>query len=48
MKKANKIDAKYVLILGEDEMKNNKISIKNFEDGSQEILTIDEVIERIK
>ena len=48
MKKANKIDAKYVLILGEDEMKNNKISIKNFENGSQEILTIDEVIERIK
>ena len=48
MKKANKIDAKYVLILGEDEMKNDKISIKNFEDGSQEILTIDEVIERIK
>ncbi|CAM3389757.1 histidine--tRNA ligase [Pseudostreptobacillus hongkongensis] len=48
MKKANKIDAKYVLILGEDEMKNNKLSIKNFEDGSQEILTIDEVIERIK
>ena len=48
MKKANKIDAKYVLILGEDEMKNNQISIQNFEDGSQEILTIDEVIERIK
>lgn len=35
MKKANKLNADIVLILGENEQKNREISIKNFKDGQQ-------------
>ena len=35
MKKANRTNAKFALILGEDEMKENKISIKNMTTGEQ-------------
>ena len=35
MKKANRSNAKFALILGEDEMKENKISIKNMTTGEQ-------------
>lgn len=48
MKKASKINAKYVLILGEDEKNSNKVSLKNFIDGTQITLTLEEILERIK
>lgn len=48
MKKANKIGAKKVLILGEDEMKEGKVTLKDFENGNQENITLEEVLERIK
>ena len=38
MRKANKMGAKYVLILGEDEQKNETVSIKNMTTGKSEII----------
>ena len=37
LEKASKI-AKYAFILGEDEIKNNQVSIKNLEEGKQIIV----------
>lgn len=48
MKKANKINAEYVLILGEDEQKENAVTLKKFSTGEQEKYSLDEVIKIIK
>ena len=48
MKKANKINAEYVLILGEDEQKENIVTLKKFSTGEQEKYSLDEVIEIVK
>ena len=48
MKKANKINAEYVLILGEDEQKENVVTLKRFSTGEQEKYSLDEVIEIVK
>ena len=48
MKKANKINAEYVLILGEDEQKENVVTLKKFSTGEQEKHSLDEVIEIVK
>lgn len=46
MKYANKINAKYVILIGEDEIKENVISLKDMLTGEQEKLTIEELLER--
>lgn len=48
MKKANKIGASHVIILGIDEKNENLITLKDFVSGSQEKIDIDTVIERLK
>ena len=48
MKKANKINAEYVLILGEDEQKENVVTLKKFSTGEQEKYSLDEVIKIVK
>ena len=48
MKKANKINAEYVLILGEDEQKENAVTLKKFSTGEQEKYSLNEVIEIVK
>ena len=48
MKKANKINAEYVLILGEDEQKENVVTLKKFSTGEQEKYSLNEVIEIVK
>lgn len=45
MKKANQNDSKLVLILGEDEVKNNEINVKNFENSSEEKIKLDNLFE---
>ena len=42
--KAGKI-AKFALILGEDEIKNNEISVKNLETGEQKKLKLKDFVE---
>lgn len=43
MKKANKLNAARVLILGEDEYKNSSVSIKDFETGLQKTVKLNEL-----
>lgn len=44
MKYANKRGFAYVLLPGDDERNNNKISVKNFATGEQKLMSIDECI----
>lgn len=46
MKYANKINAKYVILIGEDEIKENVISLKDMVTGEQEKLTIEDLLEK--
>lgn len=47
-KYANRIQVPYVGIIGEEEEQENKISLKNMQTGEQELLTIEEFIQKIK
>ena len=48
MKYANKIGCKYIIIIGEDEVKNNIVTLKNMVDGNQLEINIDEINSIIK
>lgn len=48
MKYANRLSIPYVAIIGSDEVNQNKVMLKNMETGEQNLLSISEVIERIK
>ncbi len=48
MKEANKRQIKYVIIVGEDEIKANKYTLKNMQTSDQESLTIQEIAQKIK
>lgn len=41
LKYANKINAKYVIVLGDDEISSNECKLKNMSDGSEKIVKID-------
>ncbi len=47
-KYANNLNVKYVFIIGEDEIKNNVVALKNMETGEQQTLKIEEAISLIK
>ena len=47
MKQAAKSGAKFALIIGEDEVKNSTVTIKNLETSTQETISISEVEEKI-
>ena len=38
----------YVIVLGEEEIKTRKYSLKNMHSGDQEEVTFDELVERFK
>ena len=44
---ANRERIKKVIILGEDELKENSVMVKNMETGNQEKILIDKLIDRI-
>lgn len=48
MKKADKIGAKYALIIGEDEMKNGKYILKDFTNREQVEVALEEIKGRLK
>ncbi|MBI5875259.1 MAG: histidine--tRNA ligase, partial [Deltaproteobacteria bacterium] len=48
MKRADKLGARYVLILGENELASGSIVIKNMQSGEQEKVALDEVEERLR
>ena len=45
---ANRKGIQYVVLAWEDEMSQNKYSLKNMESGEQELLTADEILEKLK
>ena len=47
MKKAGKLNLKYVIIMGEEEKAEKAVVLKNFETGAQEKVSIETAIERI-
>jgi histidyl-tRNA synthetase len=48
MKYANDIQVKYVAIVGENEMENEIIQLKNMETGEQEEVSVEELIMKIR
>ena len=48
MKRADKLGAKFVLILGENELASSNIIIKNMENGEQEQVALDRVEDKTK
>ena len=48
MQYANRLGIPYVVIIGEDEVKNNVYAFKNMSTGVQEILTYTQLVERLK
>ena len=47
MSYANKIGVKFVIIVGEEEIKKDKLTIKNMFSGDQELVSFDELIKKI-
>jgi len=47
MNYANKKNVEYVALVGEDEMKNELITLKNMKTGAQSQITLNELIEEI-
>ena len=48
MKEANRRQIKYVLIVGEDEVKTQRFTLKDMESGSQFSLSLEEIVEKLK
>ena len=46
-KRANKINASYAIILGEEEIDKNVIKFKDLKSSNEELLNLDQIIERI-
>ena len=47
-KYADKLSIPYVIVIGEEEIANNTVTLKNMGTGEQETITIEEVIKKIK
>lgn len=45
---ADKLSVKYVIIIGQDEAEQNKFTLRNMENGNQELLELNQVIEKLK
>ena len=48
MGRADALSIPYVAIVGESEMAENKLTLKNMATGEQKLLTVEEAIEMIK
>ncbi|MCG5104233.1 histidine--tRNA ligase [Oceanobacillus alkalisoli] len=47
LKAADRYEAKYVLILGEDEVRNNTITVKEMATGEQQVLPIENIVDTL-
>ncbi|MDU5698834.1 histidine--tRNA ligase [Finegoldia sp. P2-F-LR] len=45
---ADKLSVKYVIIIGQDEVEQNKFTLRNMENGNQELLELNQIIEKLK
>ena len=48
MEYANKVGAKFVVIVGDDEVKNNAFTLKNMQSGEQVVLPINNMLNELK
>ena len=48
MRKANRQKWKYVMVVGEDELKTGELALKDMESGEQIKLKIENIIEKIQ
>ncbi|MYL53404.1 histidine--tRNA ligase [Pontibacillus yanchengensis] len=47
-KAADRLRAKYVLVLGEDELANGQINVRNMDTGDQQTIQLEEIVEHMK
>ena len=45
---ANKLNAKYTILVGEDELEKSSVTIKNMSNGNQELVAIDSILDYVK
>ena len=45
---ADKLSVKYVIIIAQDEVEQNKFTLRNMESGNQELLELNQIIEKLK
>ena len=45
---ADKLSVKYVIIIGQYEVEQNKFTLRNMENGNQELLELNQIIEKLK
>ncbi len=48
MKRADRLGVTYVLIVGEDELKEGVVTLRNMKDGTQKRLSVDNLVEELK
>ena len=48
MKQANRVGARYVLMLGEEEVKTNQVTLKNMATGDQTLLSATDAVNQLK
>ena len=48
MRDANKLESKYIIIIGKEELESEVFIVKNLNKGDQEVLTYSELIELLK
>ena len=48
MGRANKANARFAMILGEDEIKNQTVALKDMQQSTQEIVAMDKIVEHIR
>ena len=47
-KYASRLNIPYVIVIGEDEIKENKVTLKNMENGEQDLVSLEEAIIKLK
>jgi histidyl-tRNA synthetase len=48
MREANRQNARFALIVGESELGENSLAVKNMESGEQEVLPVSQAIQKLK
>lgn len=48
LKKANRAEIPYVIMLGENEIQADKVTLKDMKSGEQELLSLEEIIEKLQ
>ena len=47
-KYSNKVDAKYTIVIGDDELEKDEATLKNMNTGEQRLIKLSELVEELK